>query len=288
MGSPGVSVEKTKNRLPYSADNCHAEGLGKKAPRPILTTDNFYFMKLKTSLILALVATAAAPLQAQYDRTRPSSQPSTQQTSQQARLGRIKAELSYLREDVSLLNREFAIHLKNQACKPTPEDLTLSETLTMFAESVERLVKEATSPSSEQRLFRAFNEVDYHSKDVGGVAVRAGYRQSLSKPLAEICEHVENLAKEGFRNPRVKVEAAGHGGLFGGGGGLFRKDGPPEKEILRQPAPTPPPAQANIPRAQTVPPSSYDRPGSRPTQPAPTQSESPLSSILRTILGGGR
>jgi hypothetical protein len=204
----------------------------------------------------------------------------------------IKSELGKLTADVAQLNQDFSQHLKNQGTRPSPEEAAVLEGIGALGESINSLVKESQNRISEQRVLRAFHMVDYNSKDLVGMAAKAGYSKAFAQPLGEIAEHVANLSEAGYANPRVKLEAAG-GGLFSRGP-VFRKDNE-DKPLLRGPQPT----QQPLPQTRPVAGGRYSDPTSVPQRPIPQggpqqmpQQGRPsagggLGDILRTILGGG-
>ncbi len=216
----------------------------------------------------------------------------------------IKQNVSCLGASASQLNKEFATHLKSQGTKPTPDEMALLEGTEAMVESVNGLVRESNARVSEGKVFRAFHLVDYSAKDLSGLASKAGYSKALSPFLTEITSHVGALADLGYRNPRVKLEAAGGGGLLSRGGLFRRDDEAEERPMLRQPqhahghVPTqtgrptggPPPRSLPVPSESAqrpIPRSLPEGPGGQP-QRQPSPGGGGIGDLLRTILGGGR
>jgi hypothetical protein len=130
--------------------------------------------------------------------------------AQRFRQPTVDAQTAAIRQQTDLLhNRAIELrelvdtHLDNYRQRPTEAEEELRISLTELFQEAGSLKQEAYSNPSARKLHRSFHLVEYWFNDSWGLAVESGYARSLAPYFRQLEADIEELARCGFRNPRI-------------------------------------------------------------------------------------
>lgn len=155
-------------------------------------------------LTLFSLGTLPSTLQAQFRRVDPAQ--ATYQQQAQTRQMIVERELQCLQNTTQQLHRSFAEHCRQRRVTVAHPEFELLGTLAALANDVEELVEDVSGRSQADlaHIYRVFHLVEYSAEDSQTVACQTGYGQAFGEYFHDIEEHIEALATQGFRNPRIK------------------------------------------------------------------------------------
>ncbi|MCB1279217.1 hypothetical protein [Prosthecobacter sp.] len=118
--------------------------------------------------------------------------------------GTVAGDLNLLEDATRQTSVAFDTHLESRRNQITKVETRLNLLLVALRGDAATLRQQVNGNSDPEDVYRTFHLVEYGLANAWGYANEIGYGRSLEPYFVGISNHVESLARQGLRNPRVQ------------------------------------------------------------------------------------